>query len=345
MSDSFATGSPAARRSRTVLAAYPARIRRRHGAELIDTMLDMAGPGGEPTRKARVLLMVDGLRERFRPPVHRPIALVAAILALLIGGALGAAAGSWLGSFGYATMPDGAALAERVLPAPATGSTGDLYMQGDSGFGDAVDARAAAESVRQRLAAEGWRTGPLQTGDGADGVLANVHFYADTDQTFLDVYAYPNADGVGFLMLNGWPQRPAAYLPLTIAGLLLGLVAGWLTGVALAHRIQAAGRPIVSTVLTALGVLLVVPSAVGFVASLTSYLTTATGQSGSGHLPHVYGFAFGPTTEWMRSMDIGEGWILVPGDFAVLPIWGFGLIAIAAIAARPGRADDKAIAT
>ncbi|MCA2218949.1 hypothetical protein [Jidongwangia harbinensis] len=345
MSDSFARASPAARGYRAVLAAYPARIRRKHGAELIDTILEMAGPGGAPTRKAKGLLMLDGLRERFRPPVRRPIALVAAILALLIGGALGAAAGSWLGSFGYATMPDGAALAERVLPAPATGSTGDLYLQGNSGFGAAVDGRAAAESVRQRLAAEGWRTGPLQTGDGTDGVLANVHFYAATDQTVLDVYAYSDADGAGLLMLTGWPQRPAAYLPLTIAGLLLGLVAGWLTGVALAHRIQAAGRPIVSMVLTALGVFLVAPSAVGFVASLTSYLTTATGRPGSGHLPHFDGFAFGPTTEWMRRMDIGEGWILVPSDFAVLPIWGFGLIAIAAIVARPGRADDRAVAT
>jgi hypothetical protein len=345
MSDSFATESPAARGNRAVLAAYPARIRRKHGPELIDTMLEMAGPGGEPTRAAKAVLMLDGLRARFRPPVRRPIALVAAILALLIGGALGAAAGSWLGSFGYATMPDGAALAERVLPAPATGSTGDLYVQGHSGFGDAVDARAAAESVRQRLAAQGWRTGPLQTGDGTDRVLADVHFSAETDQSVVDVYAYPDADGAGSLMLDGWPQRPAAYLPLTIAGLLLGLLAGWLTGVALAHRIQAARRPIVSAALTTLGVLLVVPSAAGFVASLTSYLTTATGRPGSGHLPHFHGFAFGPTTEWMRSMNIGEGWILTPSDFAVLPIWGFGLIAIAAIIARPGRVDDKAIAT
>ncbi|SDT21188.1 hypothetical protein [Actinoplanes derwentensis] len=344
MTSSFATASPTARGNRAVLAAYPARIRRKHGAELIDTMLEMAGPGGEPTREAKGLLMLDGLRERFRPPVRRPIALVAAIVALLIGGALGAAAGSWLGSFGYAAMPD-AALAARVLPAPATGSTGDLYLQGNSGFGDAVDGRAAAESVRQRLAAEGWRTGPLQTGDGTDGVLANVHFSAETDQTILDVYAYPDANGTPYLALNGWPQRPAAYLPLTIAGLLLGLVAGWLTGVALAHRIQAAGRPIVSTVLTAAGVFLVVPSAAGFVASLTSYLTAGTGQPNSGHLPHFYGFAFGPTTEWMHSMDIGAGWILVPSDFAMLPIWGFGLIAIAAIVARPGRTDDKAIAT
>jgi hypothetical protein len=328
---------------RAVVAAYPARIRRKHGAELIDTLMEMAGPSRRPSRAEKSLLVLDGLRERFRPPVRRPLALVAAILALLVGGALGAAAGSWLGTFGYGTLPDGDALAKRVLSSTASGSTSGYYLNAAAALAAGTDIRAAAESARQKLAAEGWRTGPIETGDGTDGVLANVHFAAETADARLDVYAYPDADGQPYLDIAGWPQRPGPYLPLTIVGALLGLVAGWLTGVALAHRIQAANRPVISTLLTAVGFILVIPSAAGFVASLARYLTVAD-PLGTGGLVHAHGFAFGPTIDLLRAMDIGEGWLLTPSDFQQLPIWGFGLIAVAAIAARRTREDHQAVA-
>lgn len=328
----------------TVLAAYPARIRRKHGAELIDTMVEMAGPGGRPTAAAKRMLMLDGLRERFRPPVRRPFALVAAILALLVGGALGAAAGSWLGTTGYTALPDGAALAQRVLSGPVDVSAGDRYLHISAAIPDGTDAATAAESARRELAAEGWRTGPLTTGDGSDGVLANVHFTAENDDTQLSVYAYPNAGDVAFLSLAGWPQRPTAYVPLTIAGALLGLLAGWLSGVALGHRIQAAGRPMIGALLAGLGFALVIPSAIGFVVSLARYLTISE-PLGTGELLHADGFAFGPTRDMFHAYDLGEGWILTPGDFSLLPLWGFALIIIAAIVSRPAqRTDHQAVA-
>ena len=326
-----------------VVAAFPARIRRKHGAELIDTLMEMAGPSRRPTRAEMGLLVLDGLRERFRPPARRPLAMVAAVLALLVGGALGAAAGSWLGTFGYSALPDGDALAKRVLSSTASGSTSDYYVHAGGGLAAGTGVRAAVESARQKLAAEGWRTGPIKTGDGSDGVLANVHFAAETADTRIDVYAYPDADGEPYIDIAGWPQRPAAYLPLTIIGAMLGLVAGWLTGVALAHRIQAANRPIISTLLTAVGFVLVIPSAAGFVASLARYLTVAD-PLGSGELVHAHGFAFGPTIDLLRAMDMGEGWLLTPSDFQQLPIWGFSLIAIAAIAARRTREEHEAVA-
>jgi hypothetical protein len=58
--------------SRYLLSAYPARLRRKHGPELIATMVEMAGPDGRPTRADRLRLMLDGLRERFRLPARRP---------------------------------------------------------------------------------------------------------------------------------------------------------------------------------------------------------------------------------------------------------------------------------
>ena len=328
-----------------LLAAYPARLRRKHGAELIETMLEMSGPGARPSRAERGRLVLDGLRERFRPPTRRPLALVAAVLALLIGGALGAAAGSWLGTLGYAALPGAEALAQRVLPQPDSPIAGnsDNYLFAEGRIPEGMDVRQAAELTRQRLAAEGWTTGPIRSGDGSDGILVNLHFTARSADAQLDVYAYPDANGVQSVQIAGWPQRPGAYVPLTIAGTLLGLIAGWLAGVALAHRIQASRRPRLSTVLTTAGLVLVIPSAVGFVASLLRYLS-ATDSLGMSQPVHANGFAFGPTIELFRRLGLGEGSsFLTPGDFQHLPIWGFALIGVAALLARPSR-ERKAIA-
>jgi hypothetical protein len=323
--------------SRTLLAAYPARLRRRHGTELIETLVELSG-SDRPTRAEKGWLVLDGLRERFRPPTRRPLALVAAVLALLIGGALGAAAGSWLGTFGYAALPDAGALGQRVLPQTGddpVGANSDNYLAVSGAFPDGANAQQAAEQTRRKLAAEGWQTGPLVSGDGSDGILANVHFTAQTSEAQLDVYAYPDANGSQTISISGWPKRPAAYVPLTIAGALLGLAAGWLIGVALAHRIQAARRPRRSTILTTVGLALAIPSAAGFIASLLRYLT-ATDPLRMSELVHAHGFAFGPTIELMRALGMEGGSLLTPGDLGQLWIWGFALIAVAAILARPG---------
>ncbi|GIF22698.1 hypothetical protein Ate02nite_54280 [Paractinoplanes tereljensis] len=321
-----------------LLAAYPARLRRKHGAELIETMAEMAGPGGRVTRGERQQLVLDGLRERFRPPTRRPLAVVAAVLALLIGGAFGAAVGSWLGTLGYADLPD----VRSALAQPGVSSNSNHYVYADGTVPAGTDLRRAVEATSQRLAADGWTTGPVISGDGSDGVLANLHFAAENADVRLDVYAYPDAGGQPAITIAGWPKRPASYLPLTVAGVLLGLLAGWLIGVALSHRIQAARRPKLSSLLTATGLLLVIPSAIGFLASLVRYLTIAD-PLGTGELVHAQGFAFGPTIDLLRALDLGEGWYLTPSDFQQLPLFGFALIAIAAILARPNR-EHRAVA-
>src|SRR5690349_5611077 len=79
-----------------LLHAYPRAYRHRHGAEIVTTLLEMAPPGQRRPKPAEVWhLVASGLRQRFRVPAHRPLAVLAAVLALLAGGALGAAAGSW----------------------------------------------------------------------------------------------------------------------------------------------------------------------------------------------------------------------------------------------------------
>ncbi|GIM94757.1 hypothetical protein [Paractinoplanes toevensis] len=323
---------------RALLAAYPARLRRKHGAELLETMAEMAGPGGRATRAEKRQLVLDGVRERFRPPTRRPLAVAAAVLALLIGGAFGAAAGSWAGTWGYAELPD----VSSALTQPGVMSATDHYLYADGTIPAGTDVQTEVELTSHRLAAEGWTTGPITAGDGTDGVLKNVHFAAENADVRLDVYAYPDAGGAPAISIAGWPRRPASYVPLTVAGALLGLLAGWLIGVALSHRIQAARRPRLSALLTATGLILVIPSAVGFLASLVRYLTIAD-PLGTGELVHAHGFAFGPTIDLLRALDLGEGWYLTPSDLQQLPLYGFALIAIAAILARPTR-EHRAVA-
>ncbi|MBL7252730.1 hypothetical protein [Paractinoplanes lichenicola] len=314
-----------------LLVAYPARLRRKHGDELIATLVEMTD--GRPPMSDRTRLVLDGLRERFRPPVRRrPMALLAAVFALLVGGALGAAAGSWLGTLSYAELPATIPVGEKMTHV----NVADRYLWAEAAFPSGADAAYAVEQSRRALAADGWRPGPIGS---REGVLTNVHFAAEQGGVRLDVYAYPS---LGTVTVAGWPTRPASYVPLTIAGTLLGLLAGWLAGVALAHRIQAARRPLRSGVLLTMGLALVAPSAVGFVASLWSYLTVAD-PLGTGGLVHAQGFAFGPTLDFMRVYDMGEGWYLTPSDFQQLPLYGFAVIALAAILARP-RYEYEAVA-
>jgi hypothetical protein len=131
-----------------LLSAYPARLRRVYGPELVATMVEMA-PGGRPGRREQLRLVADGLRERFRPPVRRPFALVPAGPALLIGGALGAGVGSWAGTFGYPALP----AAQRILPA------GEIHADRTSRYVFAGETLPDGAAVRRAVSAAG-RCGP-----------------------------------------------------------------------------------------------------------------------------------------------------------------------------------------
>jgi hypothetical protein len=68
-------------------------------------------------------------------------------------------------------------------------------------------------------------------------------------------------------------------------------------------------------------------SAAGFVAALPSYLTSDQPTPTGGALLHVAGLTFGPTEEtliWLR-----------------LWIWGFALVAVAAVLARRSREGES----
>jgi hypothetical protein len=319
---------------RPLLAAYPARLRRRHGAELIETMLEMAGPEGEPSRADRLHLAVDGLRERFRPPATgRPLATVAAVLALLVGGALGAALGSFAGSFLYPKLPSAVSLAPEIAqPGGTPGYRGSFptYAMAMDDLAPGVAPRDAVELARQRLNAAGWATTSIVDGDG------NVHFRASTDNTELSVYAYTGS--YRFIQIAGWPARPAAYLPLTIFGLLLGMVAGWLLATALAHRVAAARRRRLTVSAASTGLVLLLPPAVTFFMSLGYYLFATDPVDGGGLLHTDGGFTFGPTVALIRGLGLSTQVANLP--YLELTVFGFALVLVAAIAARPRKAGE-----
>ncbi|MBO3738556.1 hypothetical protein [Actinoplanes flavus] len=222
---------------RRLLHAYPRPYRRRHGAEIVTTLLEMAEPGQRRPRLADSWhLIASGLRQRFRLP-HRPLAWLAAALALLAGGAFGAAAGSWAAVQTRADLPGtGRTLAVHQLAAGATGgrislsTTSGAPISGPDAFAVTAftgpaswDARAA----RARLAADGWQAGDIQPGNG--------RFQAVRDGLEMLVYGSSDTSGTTVMTTvtavdNGWLR------PLTLLGLLAGALTGWLTAAAVTQR-------------------------------------------------------------------------------------------------------------
>ena len=57
------------RRYRWLLLAYPGGYRRRHGEEILTTLLEL----GEPARRLAWQLLAGGLKQRLRLPARRPL--------------------------------------------------------------------------------------------------------------------------------------------------------------------------------------------------------------------------------------------------------------------------------
>ncbi|MEV7623305.1 hypothetical protein [Actinoplanes sp. NPDC089786] len=299
-----------------LLAAYPARFRRRHGTELMTTLMEM----GTPSRADLWHVVLDGLRERFRLPAARPVAVLAAVLALVIGGAVGAAAGSFAGTFGYAALPDARTLAGQAMPAvgpSAMLNDGDTYLTVADTLPPGAVPADVAERTRRRLAAAGWTTGPVTAG----------HFRAATGGVELSVHAYDAPTSM--LQIAGWPARPASYGWLALGGALLGMLAGWLLAAYAAHRITAGRRRTAATVLGLTGLIaLLAPSAM-FTWSLAYYLTVVD-PVGMGGL--VTGF--GPSLDLVRAVGL-QGYLAVNQTYYQLTVLGLAAIAVALILARP----------
>jgi len=256
------------RRYRRLMFAYPGRYRRTHGAEIVTTLVEMAGDGeSRPSAAESWHLLLGGIRQRFRLPARRPLVLIAALLIMMIGGAFGAAAGAWTASRTFTGLPGDAQVAALTRQVVGGGGADFATDRSSSGWTDsvwgAVNAPGwTAEPARQRLAADGWRLGEVldlsAAGTGAADangepvriLVVGKAFDATRDGMRLRVTGYNT--GAGTVTVSLRPAGTAALTPVMVAGGLLGMAAGWLIAAAWAYRLRGlpAGRRRVATALS-----------------------------------------------------------------------------------------------
>jgi hypothetical protein len=267
------SGGRRERRYRRLLLAYPRDYRDHRADEMVTTLLEMA-EAGRPSRGPACHLVLCGLRQRFRLPARRPLAWVGALLAAVVLGAFGAAGGTWLGWQTAASVPSDRELralnaAMTGMPAPAAVYHDVSAMKGPNtlvradGTGD-----HSPERVRAALVSAGWRITSFHESGGATVALVPKDSARGRDSFPLgdDLAGVPIPTGLvdytatrGGLKLQGdgsvitggadlgltgqalygtavWPRETPSVRPLTIAGLIGGLLAGWLLAAAFARR-------------------------------------------------------------------------------------------------------------
>ncbi|GAA2593839.1 hypothetical protein GCM10010399_25540 [Dactylosporangium fulvum] len=301
------------RRYRRLLLAYPGAYRRHHGAEILTTLMDAAGPGRERPTAAEVRdVVAGGLRQRFRLPVGRLMMLAALLTALTLGG-LGASVGSAIGWSTAQRPPTDAAVGEMIDLATGGSVRHNVSRHpGPLGQRSQVIASTAdfttvwsPEQARSRLAAAGWRVNPAATGQtesylDADGVVTTIPMDAtsivaerDGITLKLTIGTYrggpPYLDGTSNAMLVAMPAEPVSVLPLTVVGLLLGLLGGWLLAARAGYRLRRAASwqraPING--LTGAAVLLLAPSTIAawYFAGRATVAAAGSGPAGFDQLP------------------------------------------------------------
>ncbi|GIF20090.1 hypothetical protein BJ973_002004 [Actinoplanes tereljensis] len=279
---------------RRLLLAYPGRYRRAHGSEIVTTLLEMSGDGQtRPSRSDAWHLFVSGLRQRFRLPA-RPLVWVAAALIVVIGGGFGSAAASWAAEQTFASLPDDTTL--MALTHQAAGG-GDEYGSTSSSspwwtpyVSGVVDRPGwTPEPARQTLAADGWQVGAIRDLGGASydadpvtGAMVQVpmrgtQFDAVRDGRLMRVTGYVTADR-GTISVMVSPADTGTMRPLTLAGVLLGLIGGWLLAAAGAYRLLGQPGPVrrrVAAVLSALAIAALVVPAFAFYINLMRVLAAS----------------------------------------------------------------------
>jgi len=253
----------AERQYRRILWAYPRSYRRRHGAEIVTTLLDIAEDGrGRPGVGPALHLIAWGIRQRFRLPAGRPLAWAAALLTAVALGAAGSAGGAWLGWQTAAGVPS--ETEARSLAGAISGGGGAAVYPWRSAMGGPVVGTVtygtstwSSERIRSALAADGWRLTEYVE-DGTRGVVVHptapdqqvvpmrmARFRAVKDGLHLQGDTSVVIGGAGYGVdgdlsqrFDAWAVPPRVVRPLAVAGLLAGALAGWLLAASVAYRVR-----------------------------------------------------------------------------------------------------------
>lgn len=339
---------------RCLLRAYPRAYRRRHGPEIVTTLLEMAEPGQRrPSRAEAWHLLGSGLRQRFRLPAGRPLARVIAVLALLVGGGLGSAVGSWAAEQTFAELPGRAAIA--AVHATAVGAPGEetsyASREGSPWWGGWAGSTTQVtgfdgwdvEQARQRLTADGWQLGPVTRPDGGSATTdtqgntveletRSAAFRAERDGVVMDVNG-GLTEQRGMVSTDLWSAGNATLLPFTVVGGLLGLAVGWLLAAAALQRMRRlpVRRARIAGGLTVLGIGVSALPAVAFYGNVIR----AFEHAGSSDMVFTVHSALNPGPYW----PFGPGWLNAALSGAGL-LLGLGVLG-ATWGPRPGPAAAR----
>jgi hypothetical protein len=352
---------------RRLLFAYPKSYRRRHGAEILTTLMEAAGSERRrPTAAEARDLLAGGLRQRFRLPVGR-LMVVAAVLVALTAGAFGAALGSFAGWATATPLPDDAGM--RGLAALTVGETRQVELSRLSGPLDWRSASAFArpevtgwtpEAAAARLTAAGWHLDPYRTER-----TTGQHYQADpggvwktvpTEVTQIvavrgglllnlhgeKVIGGPaELDGDTSVISQVEPARPAVTLPLTVAGAVLGLLAGWLRAARAGYRLRRLSLPrrLPAMVAAATAVAILTPLTVSIYNLGARELTAAAAGPdpvGAERFGVPLFIWYASPNAYLGGLPAGAGWIAAAG----LPV---ALLAVVlAFAVRPAASPAPA---
>jgi len=277
------------RRYRLLARAYPPGPRR---AELLDTMLMVAEDTGRRRPSAREVVNVlrHAPRARLGRPGNRLVVPIAALVAILSGFVSASLAARAYGESDR-PLPSTAqmtAIANLVTPGvedPPLQRHEQVFVNGngEAQFGQVryqvdhvtpvPDLRAYDAEVADRLAADGWRLGPLVYSGHADQRTAE--FLTATKDgwllTFGNVYQALEPEGGGWFEVSVRRIEPAGMPVGFAAGGLAGMVLGWfLTGWASRRTEQ---HPQASGVLALLAIIAAGTSAPMISSVVQDYLT------------------------------------------------------------------------
>jgi hypothetical protein len=294
-----------ARRYRRLLLAYPGGWRRRHGSEMVTTLLDAApADRGRPTRAEVVDLLVSGVRHRFR--VRGAAAVVAAVCAAVFAAVATGALGGFAGWQTAPDLPRDADAARILRPALPPGAAPDL-TRWDFVFDDNpdyTDPRWTYWLAGTDVYEYGRVFVDLPPAAAVRPVTAPPGLRVEATTT----YRLGAPDPV--LRIAIVRATPAAVLPLTVLGLLAGAVAGWLA-VAWARRRGAGHRPLrqaFAALLFGGGLLALLPatvmSAAALVIGVSHPADPVPGWAG-------YTFVFARAAAWLGALSLAAALVTV----------------------------------